>query len=292
MMNLNVGYRSHKYRFLGVLAEAMFPGVLFFACTASPDRISTGFETESPKAQHWSYEGDTGPAYWHTLDPSYAIARDGKAQSPIAIESVVLQVNPNLVKPLLMYQRTRFEIENNGHTIEAVPEEAQDNTIIMDGETYALQQFHFHSPSEHTIDGESFAMELHLVHKNAQGSIAVIGLMIAQGAVNETLQGIFENLPMKITSEESPHSEVEIDLSELFTLDAGMYRYDGSLTTPPCTEGVKWHIGMDPIELSAEQIQAFRALYRGNNRPLQNRYERPVYAVSMDTAVSGLEAAP
>ncbi|MDR0721866.1 MAG: carbonic anhydrase family protein [Treponema sp.] len=278
MMKLNMGYRSRKKRFLGILAGTVVLAVFLCTCTAGPARTSTAVETESHEVLHWSYEGDTGPEHWYALDPAYALARDGKAQSPIAIDSGDVSLNPDLAKPVISYRKTRFEIENNGHTIEALP--AGDNAITLDGESYALQQFHFHSPSEHTIDGVSFAMELHLVHKNDQGNLVVIGLMISQGAANETLQGIFENLPAEITREESPRPEVELDLSELFAAEAGVYRYEGSLTTPPCTEGVKWNLVIAPIELSPEQIQAFKALYTGNNRPLQNRYERPVYAVT------------
>ena len=123
-------------------------------------------------------------------------------------------------------------------------------------------------------------MELHLVHKDLRGNLAVLGMMITVGAHNETLGKIFENLPRKIVGEGSVKREVEIDLAELFTNGGGMYRYDGSLTTPPCTEGVKWNIAIRPIEMSSAQIEAFRSLYWGNNRPVQNRYGRRIYAAA------------
>jgi carbonic anhydrase len=223
---------------------------------------------------HWSYEGDTGPEYWYALDSAYATARDGKAQSPIDILTAELIPDGDLVKPLIAYRKTPFKMENNGHTIELLPA-AAGNTIVLDGESYELQQFHFHAPSEHLFDGVSFAMELHLVHKDARGNLAVIGMMITEGARNETLGEIFENLPGEIGGEGS--LEPKIDLAELFTGSREMCRYDGSLTTPPCTEGVKWSISLEPVEMSPHQIEAFRALYRGNKRPVQNRYGRPVY---------------
>jgi carbonic anhydrase len=232
----------------------------------------------SEEAPHWTYEGATGPEHWYALDPEYAIARDGKAQSPIDIITGDLIVNSEVAKPVVAYSKTAFEIENNGHTIELLPS-ASGNHVTIDGASYELQQFHFHAPSEHLIDGSSFAMELHLVHKNAQGNLAVLGIMITQGEYNETLGEIFENLPQEITGEGAVKPEVEINLADLFTGNEGIYRYDGSLTTPPCTEGVKWSIVAEPVEMSTRQIDAFRALYRGNNRPVQNRYERPVYAV-------------
>jgi carbonic anhydrase len=237
-------------------------------CAAVPDRAANPHPSHSGAA-HWSYEGDTGPAYWHTLDSAYAIAGDGKAQSPIDIDTADLTLDGAPGKPVIAYRATTFSVENNGHTIQATPT-AAGNTIILDGATFVLQQFHFHAPSEHRIDGQPFALELHLVHQDSQGAIAVVGLMITPGAYNETLGGIFENVPRK----------AELNLAELFAGLDGVYRYEGSLTTPPCTEGVAWTLAMRPIELSSSQIEAFRAYYRENNRPVQNRYGRRVYAIT------------
>jgi carbonic anhydrase len=235
-------------------------------------------QAASAGAARWSYEGDTGPAYWYALDPAYAIARDGKAQSPVDILAADLTVSDALHKPLVSYRETPFEIENNGHTIELTPL-AEGNAMALDGEIYTLQQFHFHAPSEHRFDNVSFAMELHLVHKDSRGNLAVIGMMIDEGAHNEPLGEAFENLPRELAGAGSEKREAAVNLAELFASGGGIYRYDGSLTTPPCTEGVKWSISMDPITMSRSQIEAFRSLYRGNNRPVQNRYGRPVYAV-------------
>jgi carbonic anhydrase len=279
MLNLSKDGRACKSRsfqtFLLLAAVLGLLQIALSACAAGP-RTAKPPEPASGGAVHWSYQGDTGPEHWYALDPAYGIARDGRAQSPIAIDTRDLTVSDTMGK--IVYHKTSFEVENNGHTIELAPV-AAGNLIILDGETFALQQFHFHAPSEHLIDGRSFAMELHLVHKDSQGRLAVVGMMITQGERNETLGEIFENLPPEITGEGSVRREVEINLGELFTDLDGMYQYEGSLTTPPCTEGVKWNIATGSIEMSSSQIEAFRALYRGNNRPLQNRYGRRVYVV-------------
>jgi carbonic anhydrase len=243
-------------------------------CITGPPRAPP---PDSAHSVSWGYEGDIGPAHWYALDPAYAIARDGKAQSPIDIDTKDAITDSALEELLIAYHKTLFEIENNGHTIELLPT-ATGNGITLDGEFYALRQFHFHAPSEHRIDGNAFDMELHFVHQDRRGNPAVLGLMIAEGACNKTLGKIFENAPREISVEGTSLPEIEIDLAELFS-PGGIYRYEGSLTTPPCTEGVKWNLVMEPIEMSRPQIDAFRALYQGNNRPVQNRYGRHIYAV-------------
>ncbi|MDR2150217.1 MAG: carbonic anhydrase family protein [Spirochaetaceae bacterium] len=249
----------------------------FSACAAVPPAQTTA-QVASTGEKHWSYEGKTGPAYWHTLDPAYARAKDGKAQSPIDIDTAGLSVDSTVGKPVITYSKTLFVVKNNGHTIEATPV-TTGNTLVLDGETYVLQQFHFHAPSEHLIDGEPFAMELHLVHKSAAGHLAVIGIMITEGAENETLKELFENLSSAAAREGAAQHETQINLAELFTGSGEAYRYDGSLTTPPCTEGVKWTIHTQPLTMARSQIDAFRAFYDGNNRPVQNREGRAIYLV-------------
>lgn len=239
---------------------------VFYTCTSSPAGV---------EGRRWSYQGSTGPEYWYTLSPEYAVARDGKAQSPIDIAAADMTVDAAVGKPVIIYGKTHFELENNGHTIEAVPADADGsgNSIVLDGKTYMLQQFHFHAPGEHLFDGKTFAMELHLVHKNSSGDMAVIGAMITEGARNETLGEVFDNLP----ASEEHRPEVQVNLAGLFPDGWEAYRYDGSLTTPPCTEGVRWTVCTLPITMSHSQIDAFRSLYDGNRRPVQNRYGRQVY---------------
>ncbi|MDR3248183.1 MAG: carbonic anhydrase family protein [Treponema sp.] len=229
------------------------------------------------EGRHWSYTGDTGSGYWHSLDPAWAIAKDGRAQSPVNIPAAALAPSDTMERPEFYYHATRFEIENNGHTIELTPLEA-DNYIIIDNGKYTLQQMHFHLPGEHTVDGKRFAMEAHLVHKNPEGAIVVIGILISGGKENPVLKETFSKLPEEITLRENSAEPAELlDLADLLPLEKGLYRYEGSLTTPPCTEGVKWAVFARPVELSDSQIKAFAAVYSGNNRPVQPLYERKVY---------------
>ncbi|MDR0636801.1 MAG: carbonic anhydrase family protein [Treponema sp.] len=261
-------------------ALSLYP-LLLCACAATHQSTVQAPPVHTEEAKHWTYTGDTGPEYWHTLDPAYALAKDGKSQSPIDIVTAELRAPANDTpgQLVLAYKETEFEVENNGHTIELAPL-TKDNYISVDGaEPYVLQQFHFHAPSEHKIDSEPFPMELHLVHKDAQGNLAVIGVMIAQGAENEALKEAFAALPQQLTHEGSVKPKVKINVADLFSDTQGVYRYEGSLTTPPCTEGVKWTIAAEAIELSPAQIQAFTSLYASNNRPIQALNGREVYFV-------------
>ncbi|MDR2626882.1 MAG: carbonic anhydrase family protein, partial [Dysgonamonadaceae bacterium] len=244
---------------------SLYP-LLLCACAAIHQPAVQAPPVPAGEAKHWTYTGNTGPAYWQTLDTAYALAKDGASQSPIDIVTALSVPSDHLGQLVFAYRETEFEVENNGHTIELMPL-AKNNYITIDGSApYVLQQFHFHAPSEHTIDGKSFPMELHLVHKDEQGNLAVIGVMIAQGAENEALKEAFAALPRQLTHEGSVKPEVKINTADLFGATPSVYRYDGSLTTPPCTEGVKWIITSEAIEMSAAQIQAFTSLYAGNSR--------------------------
>jgi carbonic anhydrase len=251
------------------------------ACTSASARRTETAQHSSAEEKHWSYTGDTGPAYWHTLAPAYAIAKDGRTQSPIDIATSERTVNSSLSKPSAAYRETLFEMENNGHTIELSPASSDGgvNTVIIDNDTYTLRQFHFHAPSEHTLDGKPFAMELHFVHGNAGGALAVIGVMITEGAENAALREAFAALPREPSREGEAKPEVKVNLADLLAVGQSMYRYDGSLTTPPCSEGVKWTVATRAVEMSGVQIAVFKALYNGNNRPIQNRYGRPIYFI-------------
>jgi len=231
-------------------------------------------------AAHWSYSGDTSPDHWGQLDPAWAACSTGQSQSPINI--VTSSAAPGSGSPAeLHFTATDYTIENNGHTIEIVPADASQY-IMLDGTKYVFQQAHFHAPSEHTVDGQSFAMEMHLVSKTDAGAIAVIGLLITPGSENQTLKEIFANLPASQDSTQADDDQgtptesaqdyethTAIDLSTLIPAGSAVFRYDGSLTTPPCSEGVKWSVEETPIQLSAAQIGAFTAIYNGNARPVQ-----------------------
>ncbi len=217
----------------------------------------------------WGYHGEIGPEIWGSLDASFASCDTGTSQSPIdipadddcdGVEALTLSLS----------SATSLEVENNGHTIEVeVP--VFDGMLTLDGKDFVLVQFHFHTDSEHLIDGESFPMEMHLVHRSADGTLAVVGAMIEAGEAHEELAKIFDDLPQA----EGDHRSVEdFDLGSLVPDDLEVFRYSGSLTTPGCSEGVRWNVLAEPIELSFEQIDAFRAIFSGSEFPQGNR--RPV----------------
>jgi len=146
------------------------------------------------------------------------------------------------------------------------------NTIVVDGTLYELLQFHFHAPSEHTVAGASFAMELHLVHKSAGGGLAVVGVLLQQGAASASLAPVLTSIPVDISVEHD--LSAPIDLMQLLPADRRVYRYPGSLTTPPCSEGVKWILFTTPMDVDTAQAAAYTALYTGTNRPPQPRGAR------------------
>jgi len=213
---------------------------------------------------HWGYEGETGPEHWAEIGyPDCA----GSEQSPVDISDAPVH-DADIT---FNYNPTALNIINNGHTIKVEYDEG--STITVEGKAYNLLQFHFHAPSEHTIDGEYYDMELHLVHQSDDGEYAVIGVMITAGKENEAYKPVWDNMPAE-EGELQTISGVTVNAIDLLPEDRSYYRYDGSFTTPPCTEGVKWFVLSNPVELSEEQIDAFEAIYLGNNRPVQPMNER------------------
>lgn len=211
----------------------------------------------------WSYEGEDGPERWGELDPVYATCSRGVAQSPVDITRPVeadlgdLEFAYRPISPL--------PIVNNGHTIQVNVPAGQ--SVTVDGTSYELRQFHFHAPSEHTIDGRAQAMELHLVHVAADETIAVVGLLLAEGEDNAALQPVFAAMPETAGPEHRVPGSV--DLAALLPAVPTTYRYLGSLTTPPCAEGVQWLLFTEPGQISAAQLAAFRKINGSNARPVQ-----------------------
>ena len=160
---------------------------------------------------------------------------------------------------------------NNGHTIQA--DVANGGVIEVDGVPYTLVQFHFHAPSEHTVGGKRFAMETHFVHKSAKGELAVIGVLHEAGDANEALAPLWSALP-NTTEEKKPLAK--FDLASVLPADRSMYRYAGSLTTPPCTEGVRWQLLQSPTSVSDAQVKAFNAIIKPDARPIQPQKARDV----------------
>ncbi len=248
-------------------SKQLYATFLFFAVSAFLLTMNCHVKTKQV-AQHtetisWGYQPENGPDVWERLSPTYRLCGVGKHQSPIDI------VNPTPAKlPAITfnYQSVSLNIHNTGNTIEvAYP---KGSWIEVDGTKYHLLQFHFHAPSEHTVAGNPYDMEMHLVHESEDGTLAVIGGLIKSGSVNTAFSSFWHHLPS--TDGESKQIEsVVLNASDLLPSTTHTYRYDGSLTTPPCSEGVKWFVLTTPIEMSQTQIAAFKAIMDGNNRPVQ-----------------------
>jgi carbonic anhydrase len=223
---------------------------------------------------HWSYEGDTGPAHWGDLAPEYALCAQGTAQTPIDITPTE---NQALSNPVVRYHRGDVTVVNNGHTIQA--NSAPGNSIVVDNIEYALAQMHFHAPSEHTIDGTPAQAEVHFVHKATDGSLTVIGALIQVGDDNPAWTPYINAFDTAVDTS----TTITLDWTALLPNDLMTYRYRGSLTTPPCSEGVNWMVLQTPITLSDAQIAAFTAAYDGNARPIQADNHRTVIVDSSDS---------
>jgi len=218
---------------------------------------------------HWTYEGEAGPAHWGSLDPAFARCAMGHAQSPIDISAPKSQSLPKLS---LHYQETQISVVNNGHTIQVAYDPG--SSLEIEGTRYQLIQFHFHTPSEHTFEGKHAPAELHLVHRSGDGRLAVIGVLLQPGEENAALAPLWQHLP----AVEGPaqHVNARINAQDLVPAQHTSYRYEGSLTTPPCSEGVKWIVMTTPITLSEQQLEKLRTILHDDSRPVQRLDGRTV----------------
>jgi carbonic anhydrase len=268
------------------------------ACSKTGEQAQEQTKASEPKTRevaphhedpHWSYEGEAGPANWGTLSAKWSPCGEGKSQSPIDIDQTMQAELPEMranFKPaqLKIIHHTHIaDAINNGHTVQV--NYTEGDMLSIGEEQFQLLQYHFHSPSEHTVGGKHYPMEMHMVHKSAEGKLAVVGVFIEEGQQNAAFDPIWSNLP-KSKGTENHFENVTVDVSNLLPASTTTYRYDGSLTTPPCSEGVKWIIMTTPIQLSAQQIGAFQDLIKGNNRPVQPLHGRSV--VTDRVAESGM----
>jgi carbonic anhydrase len=232
---------------------------------------------DSPIAQehagpHWSYAGSDGPDHWGDLDKAFGACRLGHHQSPIDIRGA----KPADLPPIqFAYRPTPLHIVNNGHTIQI--NYAPGSFITVGNKRYQLTQFHFHHPSEERINGKGFAMVAHLVHAAADGSLAVVAVLLDPGAANQEIAGLWTHLPGHEGPEEALDN-VQIDATRLLPADRGYYTFTGSLTTPPCTEDVTWLVLKTPTRISQSQADAFGRIYPRDARPTQQLYGREVLA--------------
>jgi carbonic anhydrase len=242
---------------------------VFGACASSGEH---GEADDQGHAVHWGYDEDDGPERWAELSPDWTLCAEGQRQSPVDLSGAVVggsfSLNRDYKPAGLRATRNEHVVDvlDNGHTIQVTYDEG--STLEVDGLEFELLQYHFHSPSEHTIHGRHAPGELHLVHQSADGDLAVIGVLMRVGAHNPALALIVDNLPSE--PGETVHLEhVTIDIDELLPTDKRYYRYTGSLTTPPCWEDVRWFVMVEPIELSEEQKAKSSYGMIANNRPVQ-----------------------
>jgi carbonic anhydrase len=218
----------------------------------------------APQEAHWSYQGAGSPEQWGKLNAEYAACAAGKRQSPIDIkDGAKLELEP--IK--FDYKPSALRIIDNGHTVQV--NYAEGSSITVAGERYELQQFHFHRPSEERIDGRVYDMVAHLVHRSADGRLAVVAVLFETAPQpNAFIRGLWPHLPLEQGREVSP-TDVQIDASNVLPDVRTYYAYMGSLTTPPCTEGVLWLVMKTPVPLAQEQVAVFGKVYSMNARPVQ-----------------------
>lgn len=251
-----------KWVALPLLAAGLATGVA--ACGDSSSTSSeTAPETDrqaSGQAAAWSYTGDTGPDKWATLSPDYAKC-GGSKQTPIDIVNPASDTSP---VPTINYSKGVVEQFNNGHSVEA--KAAAGNSITVNDTKSALLQMHFHAKSEHTINGAHSPIEAHFVHKSDDGALTVIGVMLEKGSSESTA---CEPFVTAIGTPRGTTAKPTYDWAAMLPTNLESVRYTGSLTTPPCTEGVNWLVMKEPVKLSQAQIDALTAVYADNYRPVQ-----------------------
>lgn len=245
-------------RFLGTLARIAFSLILVVALAT---RALAG-----GAAHHWGYEGEAGPEHWGGLEGEFATCGLGHVQSPIDIHADAAKPSGDLAPIEFHYQPAPLTVVDNGHTIQV--SYAPGSYIVAGGHRYELVQFHFHKPSEEALDGKRFAMVAHLVHKDAGGKLAVVAVLLGAGHENPVIQSIWKAIP---TEHGKPVTAAgaQVDVAGLLPADHAYYTFTGSLTTPPCSEGVTWFVLRTPSSVSDDEVAAFGAHYPMNARPLQ-----------------------
>ena len=223
-------------------------------------------------ASRWGYKGKIGPSRWAKLSKDYHVCGTGATQSPIDITGF----SGASVEPIEFdYNLTPLEVLHNGHTVQV--NYGPGSGITVEGKRYELLQFHFHAPSEHAVPGRQFAMEVHFVHQSADGKLAVVGALMQVGEDNMALREPWAIMPKK-AGKPRREDRVLINARDLLPRETGYFRYMGSLTTPPCSEGVNWYVLTQPISVGMEQVRKLIAAVGANNRPTQAVNNRLVLA--------------
>jgi carbonic anhydrase len=252
--------------------------VLLGVSACALDNISAPAATATPP--HWTYEGEEGPTHWGEL-PGYELCGRGESQSPIDIAAPGGQDLTNIA---FHYQPSDVKIMNNGHTVQVTYDAG--SYIELDGIRYDVAQFHYHAPSEHEVDGKPFAAEIHIVHKNPAGQNAlVVGLLLQEGAANAALDPFINSLPAAKSGEID--ANIQINAMDFLPGSQTTYRYSGSLTTPPCTQGISWLVMTTPVEASSAQLSQLATVFEGNNRPVQPLNNRALLEDNPPSFLSG-----
>ena len=212
--------------------------------------------------QHWSYEGVTGPAQWGDLSTEYLACKTGRRQSPIDVVNAVSEKLPPIE---FHYSGSPMKLVDNGHTVQVDYEPG--SYITVSGKRYDLLQFHYHHPSEEAINGKHYDLVIHLVHKDAEGHLAVVAVLFNQGAGNPAIKAVVDHLPSE--KEQEITTDATVDAASLLPKTQNYYTFSGSLTTPPCSEGVTWFVLQTPSTLSKVELGTLAKLYPHNVRPLQ-----------------------
>ncbi len=237
----------------------------------------TSHSADQPSHEaHWGYgeHGTVAPMYWGHIKGNQ-LCKTGKQQSPINVAKVVSNSDEALnIKQ--NYHSQNFTAKNNGHTVVFTAQNPAKDKLIINGKIYKLLQFHYHSPSEHTIMGQHYPLEIHFVHKSADNQLAVVGVMYKVGFGNAELEKVVNKLTQATDGAENKVVLSDFNIDSIMPTDSQTYAYSGSLTTPPCSEQVQWLLKAKTVNISSEQLKKFTSLYKGNNRPVQPQGTRKV----------------
>ena len=259
-----------SFIFYGVLWMRSIKWVLA-ACLAS-GLCSFSYAEGKGKAAHWSYEGVHGPEKWAALAPENAKCSQGKVQSPVNIMDREVIVS-DLESIQFHYQPSAYRFEHNGHTLQVTP--AGENYVVIRGTRYDLLQFHFHAPSEEKINFRNFSMVAHFVHKSAKGALAVVGVLLDAGGSNPAMDHLWAHLPLSKGDTVEPKGAT-LDMTQMLPTERAYFQFMGSLTTPPCSEGVLWTLFQEPVKIRPEQASIFLKVVGMNARPVQALNQRTV----------------
>jgi len=241
--------------------------ILTTGCTPS----AGGAKHADHHTKHWGYNGEVAPSHWGELDEKFHMCSEGKQQSPI---DVIATTDSELAKLALSYKKDAKGLVNNGHTVQV--NIVDGSTLTLGSDVYTLKQFHFHTPSENHLNGKSYPLEAHFVHATKDGKLAVVSVMFQEGSANSALNRIVKTFPLGLNKEQK--IELSSDyINVMFPSDMSYYKFMGSLTTPPCSEQVKWFVMKAPMSASKDQIASMHTeIGQDNNRPIQPSNKRKI----------------